>query len=302
MLYLKNLIQHSPNDESLMLILAEQSLRSGNKDLSLRLLNLLLDSKNKNIRHKATLLSYDLQKIEYYYLKNSAHNKQKEVEKKRVLVKLFSSIFNSKMYAEADIEKWYQESLFVNNKKAMHYFLNAKIKKDPTNVTLLTEDYYLENELHHRDAILETLKALQKYDEKHARRWIMAEYYIHLQYKEYNTAETLLNKYKDSSIFYKIKLADFYSMRKEYGRASKIYETLLKASNDYEEKKEYFYKMVKVLQAGNQLAAAAEKVKEYESFFRHDIRVRNFMLKLYIATGRLDYASSLSKKILRNGV
>ncbi|MDQ7066894.1 MAG: hypothetical protein Q9M40_02205 [Sulfurimonas sp.] len=56
MLYLKNLLKHSPEDESLMLILAEQSLRSGKRDLSLRLLELLLQSKNVEYRHKAHIL------------------------------------------------------------------------------------------------------------------------------------------------------------------------------------------------------------------------------------------------------
>jgi len=302
MLYLKNLIQHSPDDESLMLILAEQSLRSGNKDLSLRLLNLLLDSKDKKIRDKATLLSYDLQKIEYFYLKDKKNNKQIVREKKEVLTKLFSSIFNSKMYEKDNIDKWYKESLFVNNKKAVHFFLNEKIKKDPTNITLLKENYYLEKELGHRTEILQTLKALQKYDKKHTRKWIMAEYYIRLNYKEYAIAEQLLKKYENATLFYKLKLAEFYLMRKEYVKSSRIYEILLKNTHEYAEQKEYFYKMVKALQASDKLTSAAKKVKDYESIYIHDIEVRNFMLKVYMATGRLDYASSLSKKILRSGI
>jgi len=302
MLYLKNLLQHSPDDESLMLILAEQSLRSGNKDLSLRLLNLLLDSKDEKIQHKATLLSYDLQKIEYYYLKNEGHSREKLLEKKRILVKLFSSIFNLKMFAPDDIEKWYQESLFVDNRKARHFFLNAKIKKDPTNIVLLEEDYYLEKSLHHWAEILKTLQALQKYDKRRERKWVIAEYYIHLNYKEYDIAEQLLIKHLDSGVFYKQKLAEFYLMKKEYIKASEIYESLLVESNTYTAQKEYFYKMVQALQAGNKLEKTAEKVKEYEASYIHDIEARNFMLKIYMATGKLDYASSLSKKILRGGL
>ena len=84
MLYLKNLLEHEPENESLMLILAEQSLRSGKRDLSLRLLNLLLKSKNTEYRHKATLLSYELKKDNYYYFKDADKQAQAKEELRRV--------------------------------------------------------------------------------------------------------------------------------------------------------------------------------------------------------------------------
>ena len=295
MLYLKNLLEHSPGDESLMLILAEQSLRSGNKDLSVRLLDLLLGSKDYKIRKEATLLSYELQKMDYFYLQDRAA----KAKKMQVLQKLFATIYEQKMYSLDDLEKWYDEAIFVNNLHARHFFLNEKLKKDPYNIVLLKEDYYVETQLKHIDEILDTLAKLEKRDTENKRKWIMAEYYLHLKAKEYRRAEKLLLRFEKSSDFYKEKLAEFYLFRGKYKKSATLYESLFLDTGSYKKKRAYYYKMVEALQSGGELSAAAKKVKQYEDYYIGDIDVRTFMLKVYLATGELHYAAALSKKILK---
>jgi len=295
MLYLENLLQHSPEDESLMLILAEQSLRSGKKDLSLRLLKLLLKSKNREHREKATLLSYELQKENYYYLEDA----DKKLEQKKLLRDLFISIYYAKMYNKDDIDKWYKESMFVNVGRATYFFVQKKLIKEQQNIDLLQQAYYFAKKFNYHDDALKYVKLLQKYDRSNRDKWILAEYHMYIQFKKYHKAEQLLKKYADDSLAWKIKLAEFYLMTKSYKKSSKVYIELFQDSKEYEEKKKYFYKSVRALQAGNYLSDAARLVHRYENFYIHDINVRNFMLKIYMATGNLNYASTLSKKILQ---
>lgn len=294
MLYLKNLLRHSPEDESLMLILAEQSLNSGKTDLSLRLLGLLLKSEDPEIRKKATLLSYKLEKENYYYLE-SVEAKRKQ---KKILRKLFISIFRDKMYDEKSIEKWYKESLFVNVPIATHYFLPRMLQEKPKDIDLLKSGYYLELKLNHPQHAIFYLQRLQKYDTQHRDKWIDDEYYTYMNFREYTKAEKLLQKYAKDSSVWKNRLAEFYLMRKKFRKAASLYDELFASSSEYRVKRKYFYKAVKALQSGNLLEEAVAKVHARENYYLTDRDARSFILKLYIAAGRLDYAESLSKRIL----
>ena len=65
MLYLRNLLIHHPNDESLMLLLSKQSLKSGDRDTALELLKFLEKSDNIKLKNDSFVLSYELYKLNY---------------------------------------------------------------------------------------------------------------------------------------------------------------------------------------------------------------------------------------------
>ncbi|MEA2091213.1 MAG: hypothetical protein U9O83_02475, partial [Campylobacterota bacterium] len=295
MLYLKNLLEHSPEDESLMLILAEQSLRSGKRDLSLRLLNLLLKSKDKERRHKATLLSYELKKDDYNYFKNS----KKRAEQKKELRKLFFSIFYEKMYNEEDIERWYKESIFLQENRASYYFLKQKISKDPKNMELLESAYYLSIRLGKSNDSIVFIDMLIKYDIIRRNKWLLDKYYMLINAKRYTAVESMLKEQAKNSILWKKRFADYYLLRKSFIKASNIYIELFNATKSYSKRKEYLLKAINALQAGNHLKRSAALGRKYEKYYINDRDMRKFLLKLYMATGYLDYASTLSKKILK---
>ena len=296
MLYLQNLLKHSPQDESLMLILAEQSLRSGKKDLSIRLLDLLLTSENTEHRFKATLLSYELKKEDYYYLKEYKAQKKQKQE----LRKLFFRIFNHKMYDETELQRWHDESLFVGTSSTTYFFTQKLLKEDEKNITLLEEAYFLSIRLHKPKDSLMYIRLLAKYDTTRADKWLIDEYNMYINYKEYNKAESLLKKQaRFGSIKWNTRLADFYLMRKSFSKASNIYIELFKDSTDYKTKRHYFYKATGALQAGSRFSHAARLARRYERYYLKDKTARQYILKLYISTGNLEYAASLSKKILR---
>ncbi len=294
MLYLKNLLKHSPKDESLMLILAEQSLRSGKRDLSLRLLELLLQSKNKEYRFRANTLSYELQKENYFYLKT---DKARAAQKKK-LVRLFDNIYRDKMYRMSEIDKWYKEASFVNRPRARYFFLQKKLQKEPKNIALIEEGYYLAQRLNRKKDAVYYLAQLQKYDPSGVEKWTLDDYNIKLKYGEYKKAEAILLKKAKKSQVWTERLANFYLMRGSYQSASNEYLSLYEKEKHYKAKRRYFYKAVKSLQAGNYLKGAANLVHKYEKNYMKDRSARDFMLKIYLATGNLEYASNLSKKIL----
>lgn len=296
MLYLKNLLRYSPDDESLMLILATQSLRSGDKKLSISLLDRLIKSKDQHIRYQATLLDYDLEKEEYFYLKDPS---EKRAKRKKIR-KLFILIYKNKMYDAKELEKWYKESLFAQVDYATFDFLEQKVKKTPYNVKLLENTYYFAQKLKHRRKSLKYLKLLQQYDVTNRDKWIKAEYYMYVNHKEYAKAEKLLLKYADTSDAWKNKLAEFYIMKRKFMEASNIYVALFETSVGYKVKRKYFYKSVKALQAGSLFNSATNLAHKYEKFYFKDREARSFILKIYLASGRLDYADKFSKKIFKS--
>jgi len=297
MLYLENLLEHDPNNESLMLILAEQSLRTGKKDLSLRLLELLLYSEIDEYRNKATLLSYDLKKDDYYYLKTE---KEKESQKES-LSKLLFSIYTQKMYDEEDSLKWYEESRFLEQNVLAYQFLQFALKKDPTNPELLESGYYYAIEFKDYSKAISYNELLILYDKENQDKWVMSRYYTFLKAKEYDKAEKiLLSQYERSQDKKKYlkKLADFYLMRKSYKKSSQMYMDFYEESSSYKEKRGYYFKAVDALRAGNYLDESAELAHRYENQYLGDAKVRKYLLKLYMASGNLDYAARLSKKVL----
>jgi len=296
MLYLKNLLQHSPEDESLMLILAEQSLRSGKKDLSIRLLDLLLTSENKQHRFKATLLSYELKKEDYYYLKEYKAQKKQKQE----LRLLFFNIYHHKMYDDSEIQRWHDESLFVGNSSSTYFFTQKLLQDDKKNIGLLEEAYYLSIKLRKPKDSLMYIRLLAKYDKTRTNKWLLDEYNMYVNYKQYNKAEYFLKKQaKSGSPKWRTRLADFYLMRKSFSKASNIYIELFKDSDNYKTKRHYFYKATGALQAGSRFKRTARLAHRYERYYLRDKSARQYILKLYISTGNLEYAASLSKKILR---
>ena len=292
MLYLKNLLKHHPEDETLMLALAEQSLRSGKKDLSLRLLELLLHSKKKKIRQKAILLSYELKKEVYFYYKT----KEKKAKVYKELRYLFALIFTQKLYNEKELDKWYKEAIFIQSNKATYYFLRKKLALNPTNTKELEQAYYFAMKYNRFTDAKKYLGLLIRYDG--SEKWQEAYYYMLIQFKKYRKAEKFLKIKAKYSVKWKERLAAFYLMKKRYKKSSYIYFTLFQKEKDYKKKREYFYKAIQALQAGNHLHAAAILGKRYENYYFKDREVREFLLKLYVATGHLDDAVKLSKKIL----
>ncbi len=291
MLYLKNLIAHHPKDESLILALATQSEKSGKIDMAVRLSELLLKSKNEKIRNQALLLTYKLKKRIYFYLKDE----KKKKHYKKELAKLFTTIYERKLYNPKEVHKWYKEALFVENKKAEYHFLTQILKQEPNNIELLQNAYYLALALNKEKSALRFLHALQQYDTHHAKKWILQEYYTYMQFHKYDQAEALLQKYAKKDLKISMILGDFYLYRKKYEKASKVYLELYKKTQN----KKFFKKALNALLAGKKTNQAVKILKQYEDLFIYDSELSSFILKVYLQSGKLDDAARFGDKLLQ---
>lgn len=263
-LYLKNMLKNDSSNEGLMLTLAEQSFNSGNKDLSFKLLELLKNSKDKERKSKAYLLSYQLAKSDYFYLKTN-HKTEEKQAKYEELQRIYKTIIKEELYEEENIEDFYKEGAFLNDNPSSYFLIQKLLLKNPDGKNLLNDAYYL----------------LRKMDG--------------------GTALDVLKRESKTSQYWQSKLIDFYIQNKQYNKASDVYITIFQKKKDYAIKKKFFIKAVKTLQSANQTKDAANLTKKYENFFFKDSQMRIEMLKIYIAAGELQKANSLSKRMLEGG-
>lgn len=297
-LYLKDLLKHDPENEKLMLLLADKGLKNDKKDLSVRLLNLLHNSKNYDFRKRSLLLSYQLNKEDYFYLMNESRKE----EQKRLLSGIFLKIIEQGMYEEDELEKWYAESIFLEEDKVSYYLLERLLNKYRYNISYLEQIYYLAIKLKREKSRVKYLKLLITHDYKRREQWKDSYYYYFNEKKDDENLLNFLLKESKNSEKWKIRLANFYILHKNYQKASDIYIDLLMFVTDYQEKREYFYKAVNILRSGNLLKQSALLAHMFENYFLHDKEVRKFLLRIYIAANALDFAAELSNKILKRGL
>jgi len=295
MLYLKNLLKHNPEDESLMLILATQSLKTGNKDLAIRLLELLFKSKKKKIRQKALLLSYDLEKERYFYL----HNKKKKMLQRRKLRALFYRIYLGKIYNPENVQRWYEEAVFVGAGRETYDLAKQHVAKDPANIQRVKEAFYLSVKYKQKKDSFYYLELLKRYDKKQQQKWLLQQYYLYMNYHEYAQVEPFLKAHLHENPEFEKLLAEFYLFRKHYRAASQLFLKLYAKTKEHKQQVYYFKKALESLVAGNYMRKVVRLAKANEDKFLYDKEMRTFLLKIYLASSNLDAAAKLSKKILR---
>ncbi|MGC9350750.1 MAG: tetratricopeptide repeat protein [Sulfurovum sp.] len=294
MAYLNDLLKHSPNDESLKLILLEKYVQAGEINSSLKLSDKLLRSDNEYIRTKAIPLAYEIKKRKYFSTEDKKVKRSLYME----LQNLFHSIEKTKLYDEKK-EKWYKEAVSLQNFPVVYRILKQLLQDDPDNIEYLKDAYYLSLKLHKQEDSVHYLNSLEKHDTLHSKEWVMKRYDYYIRFKDYKNAELLLRRYAKDSAEMQEKLASFYLMIQKYEEASDTYLKLYYASQNKLLQEHYLTKAIKTLQAGNLLKQAAQLTRQYESKYIHNVKMRKLFLRIYLAAGELDYAAELSKKILR---
>ncbi len=294
MVYLEDLLKHHPNDEMLNLVYLEKKMEVRDVNVSIPLARKLMHSKKEFIRDKATVLAFNAEMIKYFQTKD----KREKRRLYRHLRRLFSIIFTKKLY-DSDIKQWYANATFVQNDWARYYFLKRLIQKEPTNVKWLRNAYFLALKFGKKEDAKHYLNALLVYDTKDPLQWTMAKYYALLRYHKYDEAQRVLEHNANRSLQIKKRLASFYLMRSLYMKASQTYLELSREVHTPKERDLYVKKAIQALQSGNLLKEASSLAHEYEMEYIGNRDMRNFILKVYLAAGRLDWADSYAKKILR---
>jgi len=300
MLYLKNMLKNDSSNEELMLVLAEQSLKSGNKDLSFKLLALLKNSKNEERRSTSYLLSYQLAKSDYFYLQENKKNEAMQ-KKYQELKEIYQTIIQDKLYKKEDIKGLYKEASFLKDNSSSYLLLREQLEEKPNDIGLLQDAYYLSRNMNDNKKALEYTDKLIALDKDNAKKWNGAKYNILFEKYSMDDALSLLKQESKSSKEWQLNLADYYMFNKQYENAANVYMKIFKESKNYKTKKEYFKKAIATLQGGAKLKSAAKLTHKYENYFFRDASMRNEMLRVYMAVGDLKKARKLSKRMLKGG-
>lgn len=295
MVYLKDLLKHSPEDQSLQLIYLEKTVYVGDMSSAAKYVDKLLYSKNEYIRSKAFPLAYQVKKALYFTTENE-HQKRQLLKE---LKSLFATIYREKFYDDENAKKWYQEAVFVNNDQVAYQFLKQALQKEPQNIEMLKDAYYISLKLYKRSDSMRYIDLLETYDTNNSQKWAMDKYYAFIRYDEYDKAEAVLRKYAQNSTELKEKLAKLYISSRKYVKASDTYIELYNDTQTKSHKDNYLTQAIKTLLSGNLLEKTARLIHRYESDYVDDKKMRQFFLKTYLATGNLDYATEYSKKILK---
>jgi len=298
MLYLQNMVNNDPSNESLMLSLAKQAYKARKKDLSFRLLHLLNNSKDSNIRRKSYRLSYEIAKEDYYYFKK--HKKTQEQNAKlQEMQGIYNTILDEHFYTKDDVKMLYKESYFLNDKLHGFSLLQQILKKNPNNIKLLKSAYYLASDLKKYYKSMEYLERLSMLDTAHQGKWLEQRYFIIANTYKYSKAESYIIAHAQHSKFWADKLHRFYLEHKKYKKVSELYMNAFQKASSLSAQRELWLKAINTLRAGNLNKDALRLAYKYENYFLRDKRARIELLKLYIALNDLHRANSLSKKILR---
>ncbi len=299
-LYLKNMLKNDSSNEDLMLALAQQSFEQGNKDLAFNLLTLLHDSANKARRAKAYLLSYQLAKSDYIYLKKKNFTKKAE-KKYQELVRLFAIILHDGLYTLKDIENLYKEASFLGDKKASYLLVQKLLHKEPSNRHLLRDGYYLARNLGKNKEALTYIDKLLALGVENPQKWRRIKY--NLLYEGYSRDDALavLEKEAKSSKYWQQKLAEYHLSQKQYQASVNIYMENFHKQKDYKAKKKSFKKAIATLLSANKMQDAANLTYKYENFFFQDEQMQVEMLKTYMAAGDVKKARKLSQRMLQGG-
>jgi len=298
MLYLQNMLDNDPSNESLMLSLAKQAYRGGKKDLSFKLLHLLHNSKDSDIRSKSYRLSYEIAKEDYYYFEKHEKTEDKNAKLQEMQV-IYNTILDEHFYTKDDVQMHYKESYFLNDKTDGYFLLQQILKDNPNDIKLLGSVYYIASDLKEYDKSMGYLDRLSMLDTTHQEKWLEQRYFLIATTYKYNKAESYLIANAQHSKFWADKLLRFYLEHKKYKKASGLYMNAFHKASPLSAQRELWLKAINTLRAGNLNKDALRLAYKYENYFLRDKQARIELLKLYIALNDLHKANSLSKKILR---
>ncbi len=297
-LYLKNMLKNDPSNETLMLTLAKQAFQAKKKDLSFKLLRLLRNSPNREIREKAYQLSYKIAKEDYLYLKHK--NKTTAfMQKYTQLQNIFNIIIKQNFYKESDIPRLYKESYFVNNKKDAYLLVQKLLKKRPHDIKYLSDAFYLSYKLKDYTQSMFYLDQLAIQDKQNRKKWFNESYFLLTKYFSYKEIESYIINHAKNSPYWSNKLISFYLQHKQYKKVSQLYMNQFQNTTSYAKRKKYWFKAIAVLQAGGELKAAVHLGDKYENYFIQDKQASIMLLKLYISANDLKRANRLSQKLLK---
>ena len=162
---------------------------------------------------------------------------------------------------------------------------------------IMPDLYYLANNIKNNEYIGHYLVELLKIDRD---KWAEAALYYFQDNKQFVEAIEMIEYMlkKEYTIERNEQLAFLYMQIGQYEKAAKEFERLTFVSTD--DKLKYFKNAVNATMENNDTKKIYSLIQKNENQFLSDENGSEYILKLYLGIGRLDGATSFSKKIMKN--
>lgn len=291
-IYLKNMLKLEPENADLMAAMAKVSVKRGNVDLALELLNLLKNHKERRIQIEVNQIRFNLLEV------------QRNFENKKALIlvydaqikALINKIADEGLFKDEEVLNWYNSALQYSQKDAAMKFLQ-RISRSGKDAYVLEQCVYLADALHDTSKKMQCLEKLAMTSSvQDSKKWLLALYQMYLKEGENNKAKEVLEKLANIDPHYKEVLAGYQLRTGNYKGSAKIYMTLYDLTPEKKDKVKYLFRALEVLQVGKQNDEAVKLAKRYEDQYLDNQEVTEKLIRFYLAIEHVEEARELSVK------
>ena len=293
-IYLKNMLRLEPQNSKLIFALARSAYEQKKYYLAQKLLELLEDTKNSELKLKSIKLNLQIQHV---LLKEDLTTNLKDKIKHKITV-LLNKISHDEIKDIENLAFLYHVAIANSDKtNALNLVEQILSKPNIKRVYWLKNCHYLASELNEIDKDFLCLKELILKDDKNSLKWIEA---LASLAKKDKQMQIKIKKFTKSNNLHDIQKAYLLFSSGEYKNSSKLFLKLYQKTNSKEQKKRFLLLTLEVLIKGNLPKKAAQIAKKYEDQFLDDAKMMQKFLKIYLLASKTNYASELSKKLLKN--
>ena len=293
-IYLKNMLRLEPQNSKLIFALARSVYEQKKYYLAQKLLELLEDTNDSELKLKSIKLNLQIQHI--LLKENLTPIEQSEIKSK--ISSLLNKISNDSIKDTKNLIFLYHVAIANGDKTdALNLVEQILNKPDIKKIYWLKNCHYLASELNERDKNFSCLKELILQDDKNSLKWIRA---LASLAKKDKQIQIKIKKFSKSNRLHDIQKAYLFFSSGEYKNSSKIFLKLFLNSDSKEQKKRFLLLSLEVLIKGDLSKQAAQIAKKYEDQFLDDEKLMQKFLKIYLLASKTNYASELSKKLLKN--
>lgn len=293
-IYLENILRLDPDNKELTLALIKASLKSGQFDLSLKMIAALEKSADEALLQVLIKYRFEALKVKYF----STNEKKFHQETRMQIKEVFKEVVSHPYYNEDNIEYWYKGSREFSLNQASLFFL-YKLLEAEEKTLWLEECFYLSSDLKDEEMQQDCLSRLRQIDTSHYNEWTKQAYYLAVEEGEIERAISLLKDMASRSVKWRIELAKFYIELKMYKEGSNEYMTLYKNAKTKKDKRFYLLKALEALQYGSLMDEASSLVRKYEALYYKDEQMSRIFIKLYLGANKLEDAKRVSIERLK---
>jgi tetratricopeptide (TPR) repeat protein len=289
-IYLKNMLRIEPDNTKLILASAKILLKEQKMDLAYKLINVLKNSKDLEIKKEVLYLEFEYWKIK----RQKAKNKKEQIKINKKLREIIREIAKFKKINSP--KKWYQEAISLEERSSALKFLEPRIKKGEKDA--LESCVYIASEIKNNQKEIECLERLSKVEKEFPKKWVLALYSLYLEEKNYKKAYKVARELAKIDPTLKSEPARVNILAKNYKSAVDDYLRLYNEELDPVKKVNYLFRAINTLQNGGKKEEAIKLAKKYQEKYLDNDEVIKKFIRFYLSINNLKEANALAKRIL----